>query len=144
MPFVQLTGNARTHGFVTGNPERHGGLQGYCDRKENEANTVRGIPDAQSSPARGVVAGEGSAPPPPVSLVPTPVAGRGASRPPWHRSAARAPLTLTSSVSALLELTRATPPRHTGTHRDAHPAQTAGPADSPAFCFLLNFKFCFS
>lgn len=47
--------------------------------------------------------------PPPVSLVPTPVAGRGASRPPWHRSAARAPLTLTSSVSALPELTRATP-----------------------------------
>lgn len=62
MPFVQLTGNARTHGFVTGNPERHGGLQGYCDRKENEVDTVWGIPDAQSSPVRGIVAGEGSAP----------------------------------------------------------------------------------
>lgn len=62
MPFVQLTGNARTHGFVTGNPERHGGLQGYCDRKENEVDTVWGIPDAQSSPRKRRRGGGGFCP----------------------------------------------------------------------------------
>lgn len=93
MPLVQLTENARIDGFVTGNLERHRGLQNYCVQKENEVHTMWDIPDAQSAPREKCHGRRGVLPLPLlIFLVLTPVAGRGASRPSWHSSAAHAPL----------------------------------------------------
>lgn len=117
MPLVQLTENARIDGFVIGNLERHRGLQNYCIWKENEVHTMWDIPDAQSVPHEKCHGRRGVLPLPlPISLVPPPWLAEehrthpGTAR--WHMR----PSIVTSPVLALPELTRATPPHHTGIH----------------------------